>query len=156
MGFAQSGITVDQKGVVILGGMLCNGHRSGVSELVGGADYKGLEGKFGGCEPVRLPLGRSAALKFNQAVVVEDFDLEIHGENVMERVFDVAEKEGFNVSLFEVVGTVEKAGVSPDIDNRQFVEPGGDGGFGESPPKLPEDVFPDIGYGIQAEAPLSL
>ena len=155
MGFAKTGIAIDQKGVIILGRMLCHGHGSGVGELVGRSHDKGLEGEFSGGKAVGFFL-RRAALKLLKTGIIQKLDLKISGEDIVQSGLDVGKKEGFNIALLEFVGTVEEAGIPPDIDDGQLIEPGRDGRFRKSAPELAEDVLPDIGDGIQQQTPLLL
>ena len=53
VGLAQAGVTVDQQGVVVLGGMLRHRHGGGIGQLVAGAHHEGIEGELRGGEPVR-------------------------------------------------------------------------------------------------------
>ena len=149
MGFSQAGVPVDEKGVVVLGGVLRHGHGGGVGQLIGGAHYEVVEGEFGVGKAVCLPLRGPAALVFQKARVVENLHLEIRGENVVEGGFDVVEKQGLQVSPFEVAGAVEVTGIALDVHDAKFVEPGGNGGLGERPPKLAQDILPNVGDGIQ-------
>jgi hypothetical protein len=44
---------------------------------------------------------------------------------------------------------VEVAGAAFDVHDAQLVEPGGDGGLGERPPELAQDILPNVGNGVQ-------
>ena len=57
MGLSKTGITVDQQGVIVLGGMVRNCLGSGVGQLVAGTDHKGIEGEFIRGKALALPLG---------------------------------------------------------------------------------------------------
>ena len=63
--------------------------------------------------------------------VVQDLHLEIRGEDVVEGRLDIFHEQGLDISLFEVVGTVEDKRIALDVHSLQFVEPGGDGGLRE-------------------------
>lgn len=54
----------------------------------------------------------------------------------MKSRLDVVQKEGFQITSFEIAGAVEITGAAPDVHDLEFVEPSGDGGFGERSPEL--------------------
>ena len=120
-----------------------------MGQLVGGAHHEVVKGEFGVGKALRLPFRGGSALELQKARVVQNLHLEIRGENVMEGGLDVGEEQGFQVSPFEVAGTVEIAGIALDIYDAEFIEPGGNGGLGERPPELAQDILPNVGDGIQ-------
>ena len=149
MGFAKTGIAIDQKGVIILGRMLCHGHGSGVSQLVGGAHHEVLKGKFRVGKAVRLSLRRGPPLELQKPGVVQNSNLEVDGKDIPQGGLDVVQKEGLQVAPFKIAGAVELADAALDIHNAQLIKPGGDGSLGERPPELTQDIFPDVGDGVQ-------
>ena len=120
-----------------------------MGQLVGRAHHEVLKSELRVGEAVRLPPGRGAPLELQQAGVVQDLHLEVHGEDVPEGGLDIVQKQGFQIAPLEIAGAVEIAGIAPDVHNAQFVEPGGDGGFGERPPELAQDILPNVGDGVQ-------
>ena len=124
-------------------------------QLVGRAHHEVLEGELRVSKAVRLPLGRGgAALKLQEPGVVQDLHLEVHGEDVVKGGLDAVQKEGLQIPPFEIAGAVEIAGIALDIHHAELVEPGGNGGFGERPPELAQDILPNVGDGVQKETPL--
>ena len=149
MGFSQTRVPVDEKGVVVLGRVLRHGHGGGVGQLVGWAHNKIPEGKLRVGKAVRLALGRGPPLEFQEPGVVENLHLKVGGKDIPKGGLDVVQKQGFQVPPFEIAGAVQVAGIAPDVHDAQLVEPGGDGGLGERTPQLVKNVFPNIGDGIQ-------
>ena len=101
---AQAGVAVDQKGVVVLGGVVGNGLGGGIGQLVAGAHHKGLKGKFVGGEAVALPL--LSADEAHIRGVVQDGHFKIRGENILEGGLYILHEKGLDIALLEVVGTV--------------------------------------------------
>ena len=155
MSLAQTGIAVDQQGVVVLGGMLRHRHRGGVGQLIAGTYHEGLKREILVGEAIAVFLGRTA-LKFQKSRFVQDLHFKLHGEEILKGGFDVFDKQGFDVSFFKVVGTVQIEGIFPDVHRRQFIEPGGDGRLREILLELLEDVGPHISDRIQIRTPLLL
>ena len=153
VGLAKAGVPVNEEGVVILGGMLRHRHGGGVGQLVGGAHHKGLKGELVGGKAVTLLFGAAAELRVRQ--VVQNTDLEIHGEEIPDRILDVFHEKVFNVAPLEIVGAVENEGISADVHGLQLVEPGVDGRFRKLALQSVQDLIPHISDGIQKEAPLS-
>ena len=98
MGFAEAGIAVNQKGVVILGGMLCYRHGGGIGQLVGGAHHEVLKGKFRVGKAVRLSLRRGPPLELQKPGVVQNSNLEVDGKDIPQGGLDVVQKEGLQVA----------------------------------------------------------
>ena len=73
----------------------------------------------------------------------------------MEVGLDVLQKQGLDVALFEVVGTVKDKCIAPDVHGLQLVKPGGDGGLREFFLQLRQDAIPYVCDRIQKETPLS-
>ena len=155
VGLAQTGIAVDQQGVVVLGGMLRHRHRGGVGQLIAGTYHEGLKREILVGEAITVFLGR-AALKFQKSRFIQDLHFKLHGEEILKGGFDVFDKQGFDVSFFKVVGTVQIEGIFPDVHRRQFIEPGGDGRLRKILLELLEDVGPHISDRIQIRTPLLL
>lgn len=120
-----------------------------MSQFVGRADDKGFKGKFGVSEAFRLLFRSGAALKLQEASIVQNFNIKIRGENVMKGRLDIIQKKGFEVSPFEVAGAMQKAYAASDVHNGELVKPGGNSRFGKRAPKLAQDIFPDVGNRIQ-------
>ena len=93
-------------------------------------------------------------------LVVRDLHVDVETESgpkqILKGGFDVFDKQGFDVSFFKVVGTVQIEGIFPDVHRRQFIEPGGDGRLREILLELLEDVGPHISDRIQIRTPLLL
>ena len=154
MGLSKAGVPVDQQGVVVLGRVLRHGDGGGIGQLVGGAHHEGLKRELRGGESLALAVG-TAIVQLRIVQIVQDLHLEICGEDIMEGGFDVFHEQGFDISLFEVVGTVEEKRIALDVHGLQFVEPGGNGGLRELALQLGKHIVPYIGDGIQKETPLS-
>ena len=88
VGFAEAGVPIDQKRVVILGRVLCHGHGGRIGQFVGRAHHKSLKGELLRGETVLLFFLRRA-LELRKAVVVQDGHLEVRGEDVPQGGLDV-------------------------------------------------------------------
>ena len=135
--------------------MLRHRHRGGVGQLIAGTYHEGLKREILVGEAVAVFLGR-AALKFQKSRFIQDLHFKLHGKEILKGGFDVFDKQGFNVSFFKVVGTVQIEGIFPDVHRRQFIEPGGDGRLRKILLELLEDVGPHISDRIQIRTPLLL
>ena len=71
----------------------------------------------------------------------------------MQDCFDVFQKQGFDIALFKIVGTVKDKRISLNVHGLQFVEPSGNGGFRQVAFQLLQYVFPYIGDRIQKDTP---
>lgn len=153
MGLSQAGITVDQQGVVILGGMFRDRLRRSIGQFVGRTDDEGLKGELVRSKAVVL-LFRSATVESVQRVAVQNLNFKLGGEDVMQDSLDVFEEQGFNIALFKIVGAVKDERIALDVYSGELVEPGGNGGLREITFQLLQYVFPNISDRIQKETPL--
>ena len=153
VGLTQTGVTVDQQGVVVLGGMLRDRLGGGVGQLVGRAHHEGLERELVRRKTVVLLFG-GTAVECGKTGVVQNLDLKIRGEDIVQDRFDILLEQGFDIALFKIVGAVQDECVALDVHSRKFVEPGGNGSFRQIALQLDQYILPDIGDRIHKETPL--
>jgi len=93
MGLAQTGIAVDEQGVVALRRLLRHGFGGGVGQLVLGPHHIRLKRKGVGVEQVAGLVGGHAVVG-GQLLVVEDLHLHVRGEDVLQRRLDLGQEAG--------------------------------------------------------------
>jgi hypothetical protein len=147
VGLAQPGFSVDEQGVVVLGGVVGHGPGGGVGKLVGRAHHKALEGIFlgAGQEIVVFFLTGPALLHFAGA---QHQYVEFGGEQLVQGLFHRAQIAGGDDVLFEVGGGIEHKAVLLQSDRFGVVKPGVDGGGGHIRLHQGEHTCPDVCGGI--------
>ena len=111
VGFTQTAVTVNKQGVILLCGIFSNCFCRRVSQFVGRTYNVGLKGE--GIRLVQLAgRFRCDAVVGGQLIVVEDLDLQIHGENILQHFLDVLDEQTLDIVLFKIVAAVQhKSGV---------------------------------------------
>ena len=130
------------------------GHRlgGGVGHGVGGAHHEGVKGELPGLhQGHRLFLLRVAVEA--QALVIQQADGHVGGEDVLQTGLDVGEEAVLDIIALEVVGAVEHQGVPLQGNHCRLVKPGLDGSLRQVLPEAGEDHGPDIGYRLHRSSP---
>ena len=143
VGLAQTGVAVDEKGVVALRRLLRHGFGGGVGQLVLGADHIRLKCEGVGVEQVTGPVGRHAVIG-GQLLVVEDLDLHVRGEDVLQRRLDLGQEPGLHGILFEGIAAVQHQRRILHGHHGDLVEPGLDGGVGQLAAEPGENAVPQV------------
>ena len=143
VGLAQTGLPIDEQGVIALARVV--GHRpgGGVGKFVGGAHHEALEG-------VLLGAGEEVVF-FRLLLILIQFSLgknshlHITGEQVPQGGLDFGDIAGGDDVPLEAGGRVEDEAVVLQGDGGGVVEPGIDGGGSHIGLHQSDDLGPDIG-----------
>ena len=152
VGLAQPRVAVDEEGVVVLPRRVRHrpGRRAG--QTVGGAHHEGVKGELPALHQ-GYGLLLLLALKALEAVVVQQVDGNVGGEDVLEPGLDVGQEAVLDVGALEGVGTVEVEVVPLQGHYRRLVEPGFDGGLRQILPEPGQNHGPDIGNRLHRSSP---
>ena len=142
VGLAQTGLPIDEQGVIALARVV--GHRpgGGVGKFVGGAHHEALEGVLLGAGE-EIVLLRLAVLV--QLPLGEHHHVHVAGEQLPQGGLDLPHVAGGDDVPLEAGGRVEDETVVLQGDSGGVVKPGVDGGGGHIRLHQSDDLGPDIG-----------
>ena len=147
VGLAEPGVSVDEQRVVGLARILGHGGGGRVGEAVGVADDEVVEG-------IARHLGQGivAALMghFAQLVLGDDQDLELLGEEVVERGLDAVREALLQDILLELRRGAQDQTAVVELGGRTVGEPGVHGGLRELTGQDVQNLLPDVVNGIHA------
>ena len=143
MGLAQTGVAVDEKGVIALRRLLRHGLGRRIGQLVLGTHHVCLKRKGVGVKQVPGLIRRHTVVG-GQLLVVEDLDLQIGGKNVLQRRLDLGKKAGLHRVFFKGVAAMEHQRRILHGDHGDLIEPGPYGGVGQLAAETAEDAVPKV------------